>query len=301
MNADEKLFSEENQILKISGLKRCFNSEKISMCDVSSTFINQPANNHLVETNPHKKFKDDGDLAGYLAFLEKNIHVSKTSFIISNFFIVDCYRFKESAFSRKPEKSLKIRSFFVLSDFIKGSDDASVDVKHDNFLCEIVPKILLRGYDKFFEISFDFSKSNCPALDATVGPFEVSLKENGCLICVSAYMDTIFVSSKNSLISDHSKVASELLEKILNSNGSKAEFINFLQERNVTLLFEFCDDSFEEHVLAYPPELAGLYLHGINENTLKFDTWSRKQVDEIANRFGFKSVRSLVFDTPQGT
>ena len=33
---------------------------------------------------------------------------------------------------------------------------------------------------------------------------------------------------------------------------------------------ELCDDSFEEHVLAYTPDIAGLYLHGLNLNLPDF-------------------------------
>jgi tRNA ligase len=62
-------------------------------------------------------------------------------------------------------------------------------------------------------------------------------------------------------------------------------------------LGQLCDDSFEEHVLAYPPELTGLHLHGLNKNTAAFSTYSPSEVDAFAEEFGFIKTAHLDFAT----
>lgn len=61
--------------------------------------------------------------------------------------------------------------------------------------------------------------------------------------------------------------------------------------------WKLCDDDFEEHVLAYPPETAGLYLHGINENSKEFHTLPTHVVDTFAEEWGFLKTATLVYDT----
>lgn len=48
-----------------------------------------------------------------------------------------------------------------------------------------------------------------------------------------------------------------------------------------------CDDSFEEHVLPYPPEKSGLHLHGLNKCSKAFATLPTETVDAFAKEFGF--------------
>jgi tRNA ligase len=52
-------------------------------------------------------------------------------------------------------------------------------------------------------------------------------------------------------------------------------------------LLQLCDDSFEEHVLPYPPEQTGLHLHGLNESTKAFKTLPQATVDAFAEEWGF--------------
>jgi tRNA ligase len=60
---------------------------------------------------------------------------------------------------------------------------------------------------------------------------------------------------------------------------------------------KLCDDSFEEHVLAYPPEKSGLHLHGINENCKEFHTLPTEIVDAFADEWGFLKTETLTLDT----
>ena len=53
------------------------------------------------------------------------------------------------------------------------------------------------------------------------------------------------------------------------------------------VLFQLCDDSFEEHVLPYSAELTGLHLHGLNESTRAFKTRPSDEVATFARDWGF--------------
>jgi tRNA ligase len=50
---------------------------------------------------------------------------------------------------------------------------------------------------------------------------------------------------------------------------------------------QLCDDSFEEHVLGYPPEKTGLHLHGLNVRSKEFKTMATEVVDAFAEKWGF--------------
>jgi len=60
------------------------------------------------------------------------------------------------------------------------------------------------------------------------------------------------------------------------------------------------DDEFEEHILEYPPDRAGLYLHGINQNDPEFITWPYSKLREFATQFGFHIVDCIVVNTVDG-
>lgn len=160
------------------------------------------------------------------------------------------------------------------------------------------PRIVARGYDKFFnieEVSFtrwDWLTAN------TVGPYEVTVKENGCIIFISGLEDgTLVVCSKHSTGArddtdkNHSMAGDQFLRKQLNTNGIDPKTLGkTLYRMNATAVAEYCDDSFEEHILEYTKDAAGLYLHGINLNTRKFQTLPMSEVHDFASAYGFKKI-----------
>ncbi|ORX90518.1 hypothetical protein K493DRAFT_287930 [Basidiobolus meristosporus CBS 931.73] len=162
-------------------------------------------------------------------------------------------------------------------------------------------KIVIRGYDKFFNIGevkqteWDWIQQN------TQGPYEVTIKENGCIIFVSSLPSGgLLVTSKhawgpneNRTIS-HSEKGQEWLLKHLRTKGKTLDdFDDFLHQHDITAVFELCDDTFEEHVLEYPMESSGMYLHGINSNSVKLNTWTSAEVRACAQEFGFLEVSSV--------
>ncbi|KAF7364146.1 tRNA ligase [Mycena sanguinolenta] len=166
-------------------------------------------------------------------------------------------------------------------------------------------RIVARGYDKFFNIG-EVPWTNWEALEAhTAAPYTLSLKSNGCIIFIAALTPTkILVTSKHAIgpvpgqpIS-HSQAGEAWLRKYLEQKGkSEADFAARLWENNWTAIAELCDDSFEEHVLAYPPDKTGLHLHGLNTSTAAFHTLPQASVDAFAAEWGFIRTASIVLDT----
>lgn len=92
----------------------------------------------------------------------------------------------------------------------------------------------------------------------------------------------------------HAGKGEEWLEKHLARVGrTKSELAAELWKRQETAVAELCDDSFEEHVLAYPPEKSGLHLHGLNSNTVDFHTRSMDEVEVFAREWGMIPTRYL--------
>ncbi|KAL2019306.1 hypothetical protein VTK56DRAFT_9773 [Thermocarpiscus australiensis] len=167
-----------------------------------------------------------------------------------------------------------------------------------------VPEIAVRGYDKFFnvgevrETTWDMIKAR------TKGPYELTLKENGCIIFISGLEDdTLLVCSKHStgdrsdVEVSHASAGERHLERQLERIGkTKQDLARELRKRNATAVAELCDDDFEEHILAYGPDKAGLYLHGININIPEFVTYPSPLVQKFAEDWGFIKTGLILID-----
>ncbi|KZZ91251.1 tRNA ligase [Ascosphaera apis ARSEF 7405] len=164
-------------------------------------------------------------------------------------------------------------------------------------------EIVTRGYDKFFNID-EVNDTQWRNIEhKTRGPYELSNKENGCIIFMSGLEDgTLLVCSKHSTGSkpdspglSHAEVGERWIRKHVESVGRTTEDLaKALRKMNVTAVGELCDDSFEEHVLEYGPEDAGVYLHGINYNLPEFATLSGEKVHEFADAWGFKKAQYII-------
>jgi len=162
-------------------------------------------------------------------------------------------------------------------------------------------EIASRGYDKFFNIGEVEETKWAWIEDNTKPPYELTVKENGCIIFISGLPDdTLLVCSKHSLgpgidpDKSHAALGEKWVDRQLEKLGkSRAEFAKALREANVTAVAELCDDTFEEHILPYEGDRAGLYLHGVNLRLPKFATYSGAEVAKFAQDWGFKVVDSL--------
>lgn len=165
-------------------------------------------------------------------------------------------------------------------------------------------EIVTRGYDKFFNTDEVTATKWSNILKNTQGPYELTLKENGCIIFISGLEDgTLLVCSKHStgdrsdVEISHASAGEKWIDSQLASIGkTREDLAQELRRRNVTAVAELCDDSFEEHILAYGPEKAGLYLHGINVNIPQFMTYPSDQVQQFADDWGFRKVGLQTFD-----
>lgn len=163
------------------------------------------------------------------------------------------------------------------------------------------PEIAARGYDKFFNVG-EVDATHWDNVEAqTKGPYELSVKENGCIIFLSGLEgDHLLVCSKHSTgprqeAVSHAIVGEQWIDKHLNAIGkTRTDLARELRRRNVTAVAELCDDTFEEHVLAYEPRDAGLYLHGINLNLPDFATYPGQLVHQFADEWGMKKAQFLI-------
>ena len=166
-------------------------------------------------------------------------------------------------------------------------------------------RIVVRGYDKFFNLGeMAWTRPESIALHTTA-PYVMTFKENGCIIFISALSpEQLVVTSKHSLGSiegtevTHAQKGHEWLLRHLASVGrTEQQLAQELWNRNETAAFELCDDSFEEHVLAYSAARSGLHLHGLNVNSADFRTRSMPDVDAFAKEWGFIPTRWLQLDS----
>ncbi|GAA5824856.1 hypothetical protein JCM11251_005368 [Rhodosporidiobolus azoricus] len=159
-------------------------------------------------------------------------------------------------------------------------------------------RIVARGYDKFFNIG-EVSWTHWDTIPTySTGPYELTTKSNGCIILIGALDENhIVVTSKHSIGKNanltteggvsHSQRGEYWLEQHVKKVGKTKEALaKALFERNLTAVAELCDDEFEEHVLAYPPELTGLHLHGLNVNAPVLNTLSSTEVASFAKEWG---------------
>lgn len=158
--------------------------------------------------------------------------------------------------------------------------------------------IVARGYDKFFSINeTSFTRWDSIKKD-TEGPYQVTLKANGCIIFVSGLEDgSLVVCSKHStgprddVDRNHAEAGEHFLRKQLEKLNIDVRTLALdLYKNNITAVAEYCDDMFEEHILAYTNDKIGLYLHGVNHNERQFKTWAIDRVTAFGKKYGFKTI-----------
>lgn len=170
-----------------------------------------------------------------------------------------------------------------------------------------IPEIAIRGYDKFFNVE-EVNDTKWRNVEiGTRGPYELSVKENGCIIFLSGLEgDILLVCSKHSTGPrqdaelSHAVAGQRWVDKQLAAIGkTRQDLARELRNRNATAVAELCDDTFEEHVLAYDERSAGLYLHGMNLNLPEFTTYPGSLVHKFADEWGFKKAQYLFKDDLQ--
>lgn len=165
-------------------------------------------------------------------------------------------------------------------------------------------EIAVRGYDKFFNVDEVKSTQWRNVERNTHPPYELSVKENGCIIFISGLEDgTLLVCSKHStgaredIDTSHAQAGEKWIERHVASVGKTVEDLAWeLRRMNATAVGELCDDSFEEHVLAYDAASSGIYLHGINFNLPEFATLPSSEVHAFADQWGLKKASFIEYN-----
>ncbi|KAI8898666.1 RNA ligase-domain-containing protein [Globomyces pollinis-pini] len=209
------------------------------------------------------------------------------------------YKFKPQSDVEIPITSYNIDDYAYKKEGLLPTMARGLFIRDNN-------EIVIRGYDKFFNITevpttqWSYLESN------TLGPYEVTVKENGCIIYMSAVDGHLLVTSKHALgpsnetRPSHAQVGEEWVNKHLKSvNKTRQELIQYLTKHKVSAVFELADDDFEEHVLEYTGDRCGLYAHGLNENTIEFKSKPSSMVQEFAKTFGFLLVDMIKMESIQ--
>ncbi|CAI4211981.1 unnamed protein product [Parascedosporium putredinis] len=133
------------------------------------------------------------------------------------------------------------------------------------------PEIAVRGYDKFFNVGEVNETEWKNILEQTRGPTS---------------------SPSRRMAASSSSPALRMARYSQDEGALAAE----LRRRNVTAVAELCDDAFEEHILAYGEDKAGLYLHGMNLNLPVFTTYTSDLVQQFADDWGFRKTGLIVME-----
>ncbi|EAU83033.1 RNA ligase [Coprinopsis cinerea okayama7 len=187
------------------------------------------------------------------------------------------------------------RGLFTTTVKEGDAEEYGVDVEEG-----VKHRIVIRGYDKFFNIG-EVPWTTWENLQShTSPPYILSLKSNGCIIFIAALTPSkLIVTSKHSVgagdeNTSHAMRGRMWLNKYLKERGrTEADLAAALWEKQWTAVAELCDDSFEEHVLPYPPEQTGLHLHGLNVCSRHFITEPTTTVDAFAAEWGFIRTPTL--------
>lgn len=218
---------------------------------------------------------------------QKSKPISKHTFLFEDKIKIDSWRTPDFCFKNPSKTVTNIRGLFSITNE------------------KNIHRIVIRGYNKFFAVD-EVKNTKWEALERnTKGPYALTLKENGCIIFISALSNsTLIVASKHSMgpiangTSIHAKMGEIWLDKhLLSCSRTREQLAHKLYQMNATLVAELCDDAFEEHIIEYPPEKRGLYLHGININQPGFVTYAFDKVCSFALEWGFKQVDYVIFET----
>ena len=121
------------------------------------------------------------------------------------------------------------------------------------------------------------------------------MKANGCIIFVSGLEDgTLVVCSKHSTgpredVDRNHLQLPHVSKKQLEDHSINKRCLPKSCAGEISRPFaEYCDDTFEEHILEYKGDKRGLYLHGVNLNTPEFKTWPMGKVTKLLRSTGLR-------------
>ena len=170
-----------------------------------------------------------------------------------------------------------ISSFNFTRDAFYGGHWNEVSTKARGLFIDTVEnRIVARSYDKFFQIG-ERMETRMESLHLNLQyPVQVYKKENGYLGIVSYNhkTDELIIASKSSLDGPYAK---KLCEMVLNLPGYEDLFF-YLQNHDVSFVFEVVDPEFDPHIIEY--KRPHLFLLDIIYNDTEF---KKVPFDELCN------------------
>ena len=179
---------------------------------------------------------------------------------------ISSFNFTNQAFYDKvwDEQTVKARGLYI--DTVKG-------------------KVVARSYEKVWNINerpetkFDMLQNKLQF------PVTAYVKENGFLGIVSydEYNDDLLIASKSTIDSQFTQWFKEMLyTKISTDNIKKIK--EYVQEHNVSFVFECVDMKNDPHIIEYPE--SKLFLLDIVYNQMDFAKYEYDEMIDVANQFG---------------
>lgn len=159
-------------------------------------------------------------------------------------------------------------------------------------------RIVARGFDKFFNIDFDSDEPDeyKPTLDMFEEPFCVTEKEDGFLGILGQDEGKLLFCSKSMLGEDgeHSKLFEEMLRPLIRDEET---LVKYLQDKNVSILFEVVNTEKDPHVIKYAKKFVMLLAIVYNEISYRKHCVEENEVSDLfktyfVDRFKFKSVHT---------
>ena len=193
---------------------------------------------------------------------------------------ISAFNFTKSAFEKKQwnEQTVTARGLFI--------DTAKA-------------KVVARGYNKFFNTN-ELPETKFDLLPYKLQfPVAAYVKENGFLGLVSynEYTDDLFVTSKSAPDSEYAMWFKDILYKQV-SQEYLDKMKNYIQEHNVTFVFECVDMVNDPHIIEYAE--SKLVLLDIIHNQLDFSKYPYDQLCYVAQQFGLTvKTKAYVLNTWQ--
>ena len=157
-------------------------------------------------------------------------------------------------------------------------------------------RIVARGYDKFFNIDFDSEEPDeyKPTLEMFEEPFCVTRKEDGFLGILGQDEGKLLFCSKSMLgdEGEHSKLFEDMLRPLIRDEET---LVKYLQDKNVSILFEVVNTEKDPHILKYTTKFVMLLAIVYNEISYRKHNVEANEVSDLfktyfSDSFKFKSV-----------
>lgn len=200
------------------------------------------------------------------------------------------------------DSNIKVKDFGAFSSynfsrevFQKGSwNDRTVKAR-GLFVDNKSDLVIARGFEKFFNYGEHQSTSPEELKKNLVFPVTAYVKENGFLGMLSTYKGSLFFTTKTNPESKHCDYFKKIFKNLNLSQKKIRELTHFLEENEITLLFEVIDPVNDPHIINY--ESPKLVLLSAVYNKIQYQNMPYDELCNIAEHFGFEvKERASVFN-----